>query len=324
MKVTTRDPVNVLMILPPSENIDDAYGRGLKELFPELTINWVHRHDEAQPYLADAQVVLTFSPFMSRGVAEKAPRLEWVQILGSGLDGVTDLPYRREVVITNGHGVQAIPVSEAALGLILALCRGYARLIRNQAAQVWERWPSQLLYGKTVGILGVGAIAEALAPKCKAMGMRVIGVSSAPRAIEGFDRLYHKDELLTAAGEADFLVLLTPHTPATHHMVGAAVFAAMKPSAYLVNVARGGIVDEAALVEALRTGAIRGAGLDVFETQPLPQESPLWAMDNVIISPHMAGLNEDYPAHIMPLLAANFRAFLAGDREAMINVWKPA
>jgi phosphoglycerate dehydrogenase-like enzyme len=317
-----RDPVNVLMILPPSENAGDPYGRGLQSRFPELAINWVHHHDQVSPYVADAQVILTFSPFMARHVAEEAGRLEWIQILGSGLDGITDLPFRGDVVITNGHGVQAIPVSEAALGLIFALCRGYRRLARNQAARVWERWPSQILHDKTVGILGVGAIAEALAPKCKAMGMRVIGVSSAPRAIDGFDRVFHKNELLVAAGEVDFLVLLTPHTPATHHMVDAAVFAAMKPTAYLVNVARGGIVDEAALVEALRACVIRGAALDVFEAQPLPPESPLWAMDNVVISPHMAGLNEDYPAHIMPLLEANFRAFLAGDHDAMINVYR--
>jgi D-2-hydroxyacid dehydrogenase (NADP+) len=314
-----RDRVNVLMILPPSENPGDQYGLGLKARFPQLDIRWAHHHDEADAYAADAQVILTFSPFMARHVAEKAKRLEWLQVLGSGVDAIGDLPFQGEVVITNGHGVQAIPVSEAALGLMLALSRDYRRLARNQEAGVWERWPSRLLHGKTVAILGVGAIAEALAPKCKAMGMRVTGVSSAPRTIDAFDHMFHKHELLAAAGEADFLVLLTPHTPATHHMVGAAVFSAMKPTAYLVNVARGGIVDERALIQALREGAIQGAALDVFETQPLPRDSPLWAMPNVIVSPHMAGLNQDYPAHIMPLLEANFRAFLEGRREAMIN-----
>jgi len=312
---------DVLIILPPSENIDDQYGRGLRERFPELSIQWVEHHSQAGDHAADARVILTFSPFMSRQVAQQAGRLEWIQILGSGLDGITDLPFQGDVTITNGHGVQAIPVSEAALGMMFALSRGYGRMVKNQAGKVWERWPSELLDGRTICILGVGAIAEMLALKCNALGMRVIGVSSAPRTVAGFERIFAKDQLTEAVGEADFLVLLTPHTPATHHMVDAGVLKAMKPSAWLVNVARGGVVDEAALVEALQADAIRGAALDVFETQPLPATSPLWAMENVFISPHMAGLNRDYPKHIMPLLEANFRAFLAGDRGAMVNVW---
>jgi len=314
---------DVLLILPPSENIDDQYGRALRERFPDLSIHWAQHHSQAGEHAAEARVILTFSPFMSRQVAEQAARLEWIQILGSGLDGITDLPFRNPVVITNGHGVQAVPVSEAAIGMMFALSRGYGRLVKNQAAKTWERWPSELLDGKTVCILGVGAIAEMLALKAGALGMRVIGASSAPRTVAGFERIFAKDQLTDAVGEADFLVLLTPHTPATHHMVNAAVLKAMKPSAWLVNVARGGVVDEAALIEALASGALRGAALDVFETQPLPASSPLWAMENVFISPHMAGLNKDYPKHIMPLLEANFRAFLAGDRAAMINVWRP-
>jgi D-2-hydroxyacid dehydrogenase (NADP+) len=313
----------VLMILPPTENPGDQYGRGLRERFPELIVDWAHHHSQADAYAPEAQVILTFSPFMSRRVAEMAGRLEWVQVLGSGVDGVIDLPYRNEVLITNGHGVQGVPVSEAALGLMFSLSRNSRRMASNQAARTWERWPADLLHGKTVCILGVGAIAEALAPKCKALGMGVIGVSSSPRPVAHFDRVYAKDQLSTAVGQADFLVILTPYTAATRHMVDARVLAAMKPGAWLVNVARGGVVDETALVQALRSGTLRGAALDVFETQPLPAESPLWGMENVIISPHMAGLNTDYPRHIMPLLEANFRAFLAGDRTAMINVCTP-
>jgi phosphoglycerate dehydrogenase-like enzyme len=317
------DSTNVLIILPPAENAGDGYGRALRAAFPQLQTAWAPDAAEAEAGAPDAEVILTFSPFITRRVAESARRLRWLQILGSGMDGIADLPLPSGVVITNGHGVQAIPVSEAALGLIFALSRGYRRLARNQEAHTWERWPSRLLHGKTVGIVGVGAIAEALAPKCRALGMRVIGVSSSPRSVEGFESIHPMDELRQASAESDFLVLLTPHTPATHHLIGAAVFAAMKPSACLVNVARGGVVDEAALVEALRSGAIAGAALDVFETQPLPKDSPLWAMETVIVSPHVAGLNEDYRAHIMPLLEANFRAFLTGDWAAMQNRYRP-
>ena len=148
--------------------------------------------------------------------------------------------------------------------------------MRAQDEHQWKRWPAKLLHDKTVGILGIGVIAEALAPKCKAMGMTVVGITSSPRKVAGFDRVHPMGELLTVLPKLDYLVLLTPYSPATHHMIDAKVFAAMKPTSYLINVARGGVVDEDALVEALRAKTIAGAALDVFNQEPLPPDHPLW------------------------------------------------
>ena len=160
-----------------------------------------------------------------------------------------------------------------------AICRARAA----QAKSEWERWPAALLAGKTVGILGVGLIAEYLAPICKSFHMTVVGISGSPREANGFDRVVHRDALEKLAPELDFLVALTPLTAETRGIVGAKVLAAMKPTAYLVNVARGGVVDEPALIAALESGQIAGAALDVFAQEPLPANSPLWKTKNVTI-----------------------------------------
>lgn len=317
--------MNLLLILPVAENPDNVYGRRLQAAFPQLSIQWVEHHSQVDPYIAATDVVMSFSPMMADHVVRDAPRLQWIQVLGSGVDGVIDLPsLRKDVLITSGHGVQAEPVSEAVLSLMLALSRDMPRMFHNQRERRWERWQSQLLHGRTVGVLGVGAIAECLALKCKALGMKVVGISSSARAVAGFDRIYPRSELQGALAELDHLVILTPHTPETHHIVNAGVLAALRPGAFLINAARGGVVDEAALVAALRNGQLRGAALDVFEHQPLTADSDLWAVPNLIVSPHLAGINSSYPSHILPLLEKNLRLFMAADRGRMINVIRAA
>jgi phosphoglycerate dehydrogenase-like enzyme len=227
------------------------------------------------------------------------------------------------VVVTNGRGVQATPVSEAAFSLILALSRDMPRMIANQAARRWERWPSQVLRGRTLGILGVGQIGAELALKAQVFGMTVVGISSSTRAVPGFDRMVERARLAEVAGDLDYLVLLTPHSPETHHIVNANVLSRMKRSAFLINVARGGVLDEADLIAALRAGIIRGAALDVFSEEPLPASNELWSLPNVLISPHLAGLNSSYPDSILPLIEQNIRLFLAGRRHEMINIVVP-
>jgi phosphoglycerate dehydrogenase-like enzyme len=248
-----------------------------------------------------------------------------VQALGTGLDGITDQPaLKSSVTVTSLHGVHGAPVSEAALASMLALSRDLPGFVRAQDEHQWKRWPAKLLYEKTVGILGIGVIAEALAPKCKAMGMTVVGITSSPRQVAGFDRVHPVSELLNVLPELDYLVLLTPYSPATHHMIDAKVFAAMKPTAYLVNVARGGVVDEDAMIEALRAKNIAGAALDVFNQEPLPPDHPLWTFKNVIITTHQGGFCDTYPDLAMPILEHNMRCFLKGDLKGMMNVARPA
>jgi D-2-hydroxyacid dehydrogenase (NADP+) len=258
---------------------------------------------------------------LSPKVLQDAARLKWVQALGTGVDNLTDQDaLRKDVIVTNIHGIHGPPVSEAALGAMLALARDLPRAVRLQDEKKWFRFPAQLLHNKTVGIFGVGVIAEALAPKCKAFGMRVIGVSSAPRPAPGFDEMRSRDELLDVVGDFDFFVLLTPLTEKTRSSVNAAVFAAMKPSSFLINLARGGVVDEQALVEALKEKRIAGAALDVFSQEPLPPDHPFWSMHNVIITTHQGGFCDVYVDFALPVIEKNMEHFLKGDTGGMINV----
>ena len=315
----------ILLTLPP--DVTEQYRRRYSQAFPELAIDVATAREQAGAALAKADVLLTFGQMMKNLKLDfaDAANLKWVQALGTGLDGIVDQPALRPgVIVTSLHGVHGAPVSEAALAGMLALSRDLPGFVRAQDEHQWKRWPAKLLHNKTVGILGIGLIAEALAPKCKAMGMTVVGITSAPRKVAGFDSVHPASELLNVVPHLDYLVLLTPYSAATHNMVDAKVFAAMKRSGLLVNLARGGVVDEDALVEALRTKAIAGAALDVFNQEPLPSEHPLWTFPNVIITTHQGGFCDTYVDLAMPILEHNMRCFLKGELKAMMNLARPA
>jgi len=312
---------NLLILTEVQEAMRARYKAMLLERFPQLTINVVGHHNEVGPYIAETDVLLCFSPPMADHVVRDAPKLKWIQALGTGVDNIVDLPsLGKEVIVTNVRGIHGAPVSEATIAYMLSLARDLPRSAHAQERREWLRWPSRLLDGKTVGILGVGLIAEYLAPICKAFGMTVIGFSASPRAAPGFDRVVARDELVELAGELDYLVALAPLTPETRGIIGDKVLAAMKPSAYLVNVARGGVVDEPALIKALDAGQIAGAALDVFSQEPLPADNPLWKAKNITIFPHLGGYSEGYENRAMPTIADNMAKFLANDHKSMINI----
>lgn len=318
--------INVLILTEIQEAMQQRYKQMLLERFPQLTINVVGHHTLVDPYIADVDVLMCFSPPMADHVVRDAPKLKWIQTLGTGVDNVVDLPsLNKEVLVTNVRGIHGAPVSEATIAYMLSLARDMPRSVHAQDRSTWERWPAQLLAGKTVGILGVGLIAEYLAPICKAFGMTVVGLTGTPRPTPSFDRMVKRDDLVAIAPELDFLVALIPMSAETRNIVGEKVFKAMKPTAYLVNVARGGVVDEAALIKALEAGEIAGAGLDVFAQEPLPPESPLWKTKGITIFPHLGGYSEGYEHRAMPTLAGNMEKYLAGNLKNMVNiVRKPA
>jgi phosphoglycerate dehydrogenase-like enzyme len=309
---------NALFILTYPEKLRNRYADGLRKEFPDININVVDHHSKVDPYIGTADVLLTFGTMMADHVAAAAPNLKWIQALGTGTDGILDLQsLRPEVIVTNIRGIQGAAMSEAALTAMLALSRDLARSVRCQELQSWERWPATLLHGKTVGILGVGAIAEALAPRCKAMGMTVVGISSVPREVPGFDRIRRRSELSEAIGEFDYLVVLIPLSAETRNIVDAEALAAMKSSSYLINLARGGVIDEVALIRALEQGKIAGAALDVFCQEPLSKEHPLWSVKNLIITAHLGGFYDRYVDDALPAVAENMHRFLAGNMKNM-------
>ena len=306
----------ILLTLPPA--VREYYAVEMKRRFPQLEIDTADHFSKATPLARDADILLTFGPMMRDEVFANAPKLKWVQALGTGVDGVTDQPsLGKNVTVTNIRGIHGAPVSEAAIMSMLALSRDLPRSVRAQDQNSWTRWPPKLLDNKTVGIYGIGLIAEALAPRCKAFGMTVVGYSSTKREVPGFDRMLLRDELIATAKELDYLVLLVPYSEETRHSIGAEAFAAMKPSAYFVNLARGGVVDEDAMMAALKAGQIAGAALDVFQTEPLPADHPLWSMENVIITPHLGGFCDVYADLALVTVEHNMKCFLRGDIDSM-------
>jgi phosphoglycerate dehydrogenase-like enzyme len=303
------------------EQIRKQYFEGIKARFPGLTVNLVDHHGKVGPYIASAQVLLTYGTSMADHVLREASSLRWIHAMTTGTDGIDNLPsLRPEVLLTSTRGIHGAPMSEAALSAMLALYRDLPRTIRNQDRRVWERQPPRLLEGKTVGIFGIGLIGKALAPKCKALGMTVVGVDPITPSAPGVDRMVTLDQASQVIGEMDFVVLFIPSSAANRGIINLKILSAMKPTAYLINLGRGDVIDDDALFSTLERGRIAGAALDVFRVEPLPAEHPFWSLKNVIITPHLGGAFDEYPKRALPIIEENMRRFLGGDTQNMINV----
>jgi D-2-hydroxyacid dehydrogenase (NADP+) len=309
----------LILIYEPDSEVDARiYGEGVARAMPALEILATTKRSEVLAHAPLATVLIAKAQNVSSELVAAMPRIAWIQALTTGVDPLLALKLPPSVIVTSARGIHGPQMAELTILLMMSLSRDFPTMLENQREKRWLRWGQRLLAGKTLVIVGVGAIGEALAARCKPFGLKVVGITSRS-SVDHFDELRPRAQLRDAVAAADFLVLLIPYSPETHHMIDASVLAAMKPTAYLVNVARGGVVDEIALIEALRTHQIAGAGLDVFAQEPLPETSPLWDLDNVIITPHIGGMSDIYAEQILPLLLHNLRAFAAGDRAAMLN-----
>ena len=253
-----------------------------------------------------------------------APNLRWLHTTGAGVENQLAAGFGRgSYTFTNGSGPHAISISEYLLLIALALIK---QLPFYQRAQIEHRWgrprgsaqhPSFELYGKTIGVVGLGDIGLAAAERFHALGCRVIGSRRSAQSRqpgEGpVDELVGPGDLPYLLQQSDFVILSLPLTPETRHLINAETLRQMKPTAFLLNISRGGVIDEPALVAALEQGQIAGAGLDVFEKEPLPAESPLWGMENVIVTPHSSNNSEHFQRRQAELFRENLRRFVAGE-----------
>ena len=297
----------------------EEYRRALEPEFPELVIRACKTENEVGAFIEKAKFLLTFN--ISDPLIRKAVNLEWIQALGTGVDAILGLPsLPKGVLVTSTRGIHGPQMSELAVLLMLALTRRFPDTVRNQDKSVWDRWPAELLWKKKVGIFGLGAVGEEIALRCKAFGMTVYGINRSGKGAGAVDRMFGLDGLLTVAREVDYFIVAVPLTPETRGMVGADVVSAMKPTAFLLNLARGPVVDEKALIRALESRTIAGAGLDVFDEEPLPQSHPFWKMTNVIVTPHVGGTSTFYVSQVLPIFRENLRRYLKGERHTLINV----
>jgi phosphoglycerate dehydrogenase-like enzyme len=300
----------------------ERYRERLAKRFPAVAFHAVHHAPEAEPVVGSVEVIMGLGHHIPPALIAKAKKLKWVQALTTGTETLTVpgvLP--PHVLLTSTRGIHGPQMSELAFLNMIALNRNFRKMQRNQAEGKWDQWNQPILEGKTIVIVGLGVLAEHLAERCKLFGMTVIGVSGGRSgSIPHFDEVHPRSELVKLAARADFLMLLVPYSPETHHLVNRDVLAAMKPSAFLINLARGGVLDEAALIERLQAGKIAGAGLDIFSNMPLRSDNPLWRMPNVIITPNIGGRSDKFVDQTMTVLEPNVQAFIDGRIKDLCNV----
>jgi len=281
--------------------------------FPAVNFHFANNAADAIKAAPKASAIIAKAHAIPSAMPSMMPDLAWIQALTTGVDHLLTCNLDRDVVVTNARGAHGPQMSELAFFYMLSFAREVRTVLADQEAARWARRGQRVLLDKHVLIVGIGAISEALAARCKAFGMNVVGISDSRKHVAHFDEVHPRADLVAQTARADFVIVLIPYSPATHHIISAEVLAAMKPSAVFINIARGKVVDEPALIAALEARRIVGAGLDVFTEEPLPETSPLWRLDNVIITPRIGGMSDTYAPQLTPLVTANLRKFLAGE-----------
>ena len=308
----------------PYSTITSQHLNAIRKAAPFAEIVVVHDQKEWEKRAGEiaSRVQVAFAPWTWHSRFKEMPNLQWIQQTGAGANWLLKYPeiVESDLILTSGSGYNAIPVAEHIMCMILTLARGIQHHIKYQNMHEWNRSGVVIeLEGTTMGLIGVGKVGLKTAEKAKGMNIRVLGLRRNPEiVVSHIERMYGRDGLKDILAEADWVVLTAPMTPETIGMIGENELKAMKKSAYIINVARGSLIQEKALVKALQEGWIAGAGLDVFEKEPLPADSPLWDMDNVIITPHYGYASPHNRDRLIKIFTENLRRFQEG--EPMLNL----
>lgn len=303
----------VLVALRP----DGVPPPGLADVAGDLAdLVFVRAADEVRTDHQDVAIAFVWN-FRSTVIPQaigRLPRLEWVHVAASGVDAsLSDEVRGRQVTVTNSRGVTAEAMAEYALTLMFAVAKGLPVTLRHQRQRQWAPRLSRMIAGRCLVTVGVGPVNRSLAKKATALGMRVIGIGRRPHPPgEGFERIDGADRISAAFREADYVVAATPLTSETRGLIGPAELAALRPDAVLINLGRGAVVDEQALVDALARERLAAACLDVFQQEPLPATSPLWELPQVIVSPHMSSDFVGWEEAMVDLFIANLRRWREG------------
>ena len=297
-----------ILVYHPKPGEAQAYARLIKQPKPPLEVAVCATPAEALPHTADAEILYAWN--FPRALLPRAAKLRWVQNMGAGVERLIlpELPQR--VRVTRVAGIFGPWMAEYVLGWCLWLTQRTELFRAQQRERRWRPADPLRLHGATLCVIGLGDIGRAIAGAARAFGMRVVGVTRSGRKVEGVGRVHQTRDIQKALAVADFVALTVPLTDTTRGLIGAPELAFMRPSAWLINIARGPVVDEAALLEALRVHRLGGAVLDVFNEEPLPQDHPLWKLDNVVITPHISGPST--PGEIAPIFNDNLRRYLGG------------
>ncbi len=290
--------------------------------FPDLDWSIVWSVDTCEAEIGDADILILSNrictPELGAALARaRTDSLGWIHSHSAGLERAVNMGLPGNIPVTYSPGAKALGCAEHAMTLMLALTRRLWDLREAQRRHLWVRAEINPairgLHGATLAIVGLGGIGRDVARKAKAFDMRVIGISRSAASSPDVDQVFPREKMLEALSQADAVVIATASDVSRYHLIGARALAAMKPTAYVVNVARGEILDEAALAQALKDGKIAGAALDVTDPEPLTPESPLWDMENVIISPHVSAAGFDSYENLKHIFAENLRRLGAGE-----------
>ncbi len=296
--------------------LDEEWMQRIRDLGVETVV--IRSEEEALAQVAEAEA---YYGRPSPSVLAAAKRLRWIQATSAGLDNYFYPDLRvHPATVTSMRGIYSDVIADHVFAYILSFARGMHHYVRNQVKGVWQRGaPVIHLAGTTLGIVGLGGIGLEVAKRGHAFDMKILAIDPAPKARPGYVEAIHgPEELHTVLAKADFVVICTPHTGETEYMIDEGALAAMREAAILINIGRGKVVDLEALTRALEGGEIGGAGLDVFEVEPLPEGHPLWGMDNVMITPHLAGVSPEVQGRRMALIVENARRFCS--EEPLLNV----
>ena len=326
------DSLNIVVVTPAFDkslpHADDENIRRISEVSPKIKVKdasalmmAAFRGDNSEKeklddMLAEADVI--FGLILPKDLLSRAPKLKWLQMMSAGVDRLRDTEiWQSKVTVTGVSGIHASPVGEFVLGFMLMFAKGMPRCFQMKQKREWQRYMPYLLRDKTVGVVGLGHIGGEVARLSKSFGMKVIAtrrsVKQAGKA-KNVDLLLPQAQMKEMLAKSDYVVLSVPLTPETRHIISEAELRSMKPSAYIINIGRGGLIDEEALIRALDEKKIAGAGLDVTAIEPLPKDSRLWDMDNVILSPHVSGGMEEYMNQATELFCDNIRRYLEGKK----------
>ena len=304
---------------PPEEFLTQ-----LSNISKEIDIIVCKNRAELKSCLPRTEILITLFAWPDAEMIQLAPNLKWIQALTAGVDffPLNEIK-KRGIILTCGRGIHRVYMAEYAIAGMINLARNFHLMFRNQLKGKWDRSLVQdEINGHTAGIIGLGSIGREIARKASMLGMRVIGVKNSPRPIEWVDRVYGPLEMGEVFKQSDYVINLLPDTQATRGLIDKTFFALMNKSACFINLGRGSTVNQADLIAALRTKAIRAAVSDVYQEEPLPADSPLWQLENVILTPHVAGVSPQYLQRAMEIIRHNLNVYVSRAGQ-MINVVDP-
>lgn len=299
-----------------TQNINDHLSKQIQEVVPEWEVIVGRESEVWGQHLTEAEIIAGWKKELKDVVEQNTSQLKWLQTWSAGVNNLPlDKLQSRNIQLTSANGVHANPISETIFALMLGLTRKIHTYVRNQQTKTWDHENMKLeIHGKTLGIIGVGSIGAETAKIAKAFGMKVLGIRHSGKPVEHVDEMFTTAQLHKLLPQCDYVVVTLPLTSETQHLFGAEQFELMKSSAFFINIGRGELVVEQDLIQALNKQKIAGAGLDVFATEPLPKENPLWEMDHVIVTPHTSGSTEYYDQRVIEdIFIPNLKKYLKGE-----------